>query len=335
MPAAPVSIVIPVFNRYDLLRETIDSIRSQTVSPSEIILVDDGSIDGTRDEIRGLDDPLIRVFLNTENLGAGKARNRGIESAKYDFLCLTDQDDIWLPTKLEKQVDRMSKPDAPVLVGTRAETFSLNAGEISLGNEFSHYAEDASLREYFFYSSPFVSSSVMVRRSALSDHGLHFRSDMGKSSCEDYDLWWRLSLVGQLANVPEVLLKYREHATQQSRLREDDINKYSDVVRNQVLQERGIQLSDEQRETLTLLGRYTPAFPDDVPKIRTLLLEFLDRRADLVSKDALRVHAEMAFQAITRSKLSQTKKLQAVMSQRDGRLGGIGYLLNQIKRVRH
>lgn len=330
MRNAPVTVVIPVYNRFELLRETLASIASQTVSPSEIILVDDGSTDGTRDALATLDDPRIRVILNQDNLGAGETRNRGIEAATEEFVCLTDQDDLWLPTKLEKQFARMGSPDAPVLVGTRAETFSAT-GDASV--EFSHYSEDECLREYFFYSSPFVSSSVMVRRVALVEHELRFRSDMGKSSCEDYDLWWRLSMVGKIANIPEVLLRYREHATQQSRLREDEMIKYSDVVRDQVLADRNIRLTESQRLTLTRLGRYSPISAAEISEIKSLFGAFMDQRNANVPRQALRVHAEIAFQSIARSEMGLGSKVAGVLALGDNRVGGIGFLLNQLKRL--
>ena len=96
-----ISVIIPVYNRCILIERAIKSVVGQTISPDEIIVIDDGSTDGT-DEIIKNSYPDI-ILLKQENGGVGCARNNGIKNAKGTWIALLDSDDEWLPEKLEKQ----------------------------------------------------------------------------------------------------------------------------------------------------------------------------------------------------------------------------------------
>ena len=97
-----ISVVIPTYNRRNLLKRAIDSVRKQTLNPFEIIVVDDGSIDGTQ---AWLEDefPFVKCIYQN-NSGVSRARNNGIRSAQGSWIALLDSDDEWLPDKLEQQV---------------------------------------------------------------------------------------------------------------------------------------------------------------------------------------------------------------------------------------
>ena len=103
MPA--VSVIVPTHNRASLLRRAIDSVRRQTVGDFEIIVVDDASSDDTAGVVRGYGDPRIRYIKLPGNGGVASTRNAGIAAAAGDFIALLDDDDEWLPEKLQRQVD--------------------------------------------------------------------------------------------------------------------------------------------------------------------------------------------------------------------------------------
>ena len=102
-----ISVVIPTYNRRQTIGRSIDSILNQTLFPSEIIVVDDGSTDGTSDYIQS-NFPSIRL-LQQPNKGVSSARNMGIRSSNSDWVALLDSDDEWFPKKLEKQVMTLSQ----------------------------------------------------------------------------------------------------------------------------------------------------------------------------------------------------------------------------------
>lgn len=100
-----VSVVIPVYNRADTIKRAVESVLEQTYKNVEIIIIDDGSTDGTIDQLKELEqmESSIRVFKQ-DHKGANAARNLGIEKARGGFIAFQDSDDEWLPSKLEKQI---------------------------------------------------------------------------------------------------------------------------------------------------------------------------------------------------------------------------------------
>jgi len=99
-----VSVVIPAYNRVETIARAVVSVRAQTFQDFEIVIVDDGSIDQTRDIVRQLDDERIRLISHEKNLGAAAARNTGMKSAVGKYIAWLDSDDEWFPKKLEQQL---------------------------------------------------------------------------------------------------------------------------------------------------------------------------------------------------------------------------------------
>ncbi|RBI60657.1 glycosyltransferase family 2 protein [halophilic archaeon] len=102
--APTVSVIVPTYNRADALPRTIESVLSQTLEDIELIVVDDASQDDTPAVVASYDDDRVQFVQHDENQGASAARNTGIERAEGEYVAFLDSDDVWLPTKLEKQV---------------------------------------------------------------------------------------------------------------------------------------------------------------------------------------------------------------------------------------
>lgn len=103
-----VSVVIPTYNRAELLARSVESVQRQTYRKWEIIIVDDCSTDDTEQIVKDFEDYRIRYIRNEKNLGAGASRNRGVELARYKYIAFQDSDDVWRCDKLEKQMEYMS-----------------------------------------------------------------------------------------------------------------------------------------------------------------------------------------------------------------------------------
>src|SRR5687768_16286416 len=107
-----VSVVIPTFNRKNLVVRTIESVLAQTRAPLEVIVVDDGSTDSTSDALRKDGDRIVYVFQS--NAGVSAARNRGMQKATGDAIAFVDSDDVWLPRMLEVLVAPLETSPAAV-----------------------------------------------------------------------------------------------------------------------------------------------------------------------------------------------------------------------------
>lgn len=103
-----VSIVIPVFNRVESVRMAVESVLRQSFTDFELLVVDDGSTDGTMAALDGIGDPRLRRLANPRNMGVSAARNTGIREARAPWVAFQDSDDEWLPRKLEKQMARLA-----------------------------------------------------------------------------------------------------------------------------------------------------------------------------------------------------------------------------------
>jgi glycosyltransferase involved in cell wall biosynthesis len=112
LPTVPVSVVVPAYNRAGAIGAAIASVLRQSFADFELIVVDDGSTDGTRAAVAAIADPRLRLIGNPRNLGPAATRNAGIRAARGTWVAFQDSDDEWLPLKLEKQMARLTAPGA-------------------------------------------------------------------------------------------------------------------------------------------------------------------------------------------------------------------------------
>jgi len=207
-----VSVVLPVYNGAEHLRESIDSMLQQTFADFELVIVDDASSDASLEIAHSYDDPRIRILPMERNVGLAAALNAGIEFAQAPIIVRQDQDDISVARRLERQLDLLERQPRTVLVGSFAAIISLNEqGSWVVTGHHQHPVADADLRLRLLWNNPFVHSSVAFRRVAFERAG-GYETDRELSLPEDYDLWSRISEHGDLANVPEELVTYRQTA---------------------------------------------------------------------------------------------------------------------------
>ena len=109
--AEPVSIILPTYNRADKLGDAIGSVLAQNYETFELLVIDDGSTDQTETLINSYEDKRVRYYRMEKNSGQSKARNVGMQMAKYDYLAFEDSDDLWRQGKLEAQMDAMLHAD--------------------------------------------------------------------------------------------------------------------------------------------------------------------------------------------------------------------------------
>jgi UDP-glucose 4-epimerase len=210
-----VSVVIPCYNRETFIADAIDSALAQTHQNLEILVVNDGSSDGTETVIkRYLNDPRVRYFKHETNRGIPAARNTAIRHAQGEYVALLDSDDMWLPTKTEAQL-RVFSRDLASRVGLvwSDAYFKDNLGNTetrgaSVPDDIESLTAESVLKQLFLQNF-IIAQTVMVRRSCFEKVGLFDEKLTGGS--DDCDLWLRLAPHFRFAYIPIPLAVARLH----------------------------------------------------------------------------------------------------------------------------
>jgi glycosyltransferase involved in cell wall biosynthesis len=200
-----VSVLLPVYNAQDYLKQSIDSILGQTLTDFELIIINDGSTDGSKAIIDSYSDPRI-IVIDQANAGLPVSLNRAIARAKGKYLARQDADDVSEPTRFEKQVAFLEEHPDYGLLGTWAQILELDT---IVDRQLKHPIENGELQIKLLFYNCFVHSSVMIRKDVLNHCGL-YPEDTEKFPPEDYDLWLRIAQTSKIANLPSALLQYRE-----------------------------------------------------------------------------------------------------------------------------
>lgn len=199
-----VSIIIPLYNAADVIAQTIESALAQTWTDREIIVVDDGSTDGS-DEIVAAFGSSVR-YHRTENRGVASARNRGIALAAGRYIALLDHDDLWAPTKLERQLAVMDRRPEVGLVIT--DVAHLDQAGRPMGIIGAGYNPSETFARLFVRGYVPTPSAALIRRSVLETVG-GFDEQFHSAGLDDHELWTRIAAHCDIANVPQPLTYHR------------------------------------------------------------------------------------------------------------------------------
>lgn len=204
MAQAPtVSVVIPAFQRAGSIGRAVDSALRQTAADLEVIVVDDGSRDGTADVVRGIADPRVRLIEHATNRGGNAARQTGIDAARGRWVAFLDSDDLWLPGKLDKQLARLQ--DAGPDYGFCYTWFETHLADGCVLPPREVHAEGVRNGEFVTHQAVGTFSTIVISRAVLTAIG---GLDVTLPACQDWDLVLRANRVTGLCVVPEVLARY-------------------------------------------------------------------------------------------------------------------------------
>lgn len=210
MNAPSVSVVIPSHNRRRLLSRALVSVLAQTRPAEEVIVIDDGSTDGTAEAIAE-ELPEVRL-VRQDHAGVSRARNLGIGFAHGDWIAFLDSDDEWLPHKLEQQVAVATDPRCPPLI--HCDELWLRNGR-RVNPRRRHRKHGGWIYAHCLPLCCISPSAAMIRRDVLLEAG---GFDETLPACEDYDLWLRLCCRHPVELIPQpLLIKHGGHADQLSR----------------------------------------------------------------------------------------------------------------------
>lgn len=204
-----ISVIIPTFNRLELLKETVESVRNQTFGDFEIIVVNDGSSDGTSEWLKAQSD--INT-LEQANCGIAASRNNGASRARGAWLAFLDHDDIWAPNKLEVQAEFAKKHPDVALIAAR---------HVRLGKNYRSPKHPRWIQGDLFvkeYSESFIhTSSVMIRGDVFHEIGGFPTS---YRFADEFDVWLKIAAVHPIAymDAPLVFIRFYESNTSHNRV---------------------------------------------------------------------------------------------------------------------
>ena len=203
-----ISVVIPTHNRYELLKRALTSVFAQTYPPSEVIVIDDGSTDDTR-QIQQ-DFPNVKYFYQN-NGGVSRARNLGLKNATYQWVAFLDSDDEWRHDKLQEQV-AFHTNNPKLFMSYTDENWIRNGVEVKMPKKFKKHGGEI-FKECLSHCI-IAPSATLLHKSLLEKVGLF---DESLEVCEDYDLWLRVAIEFEIGLVDKKLInKYAGHEEQLS-----------------------------------------------------------------------------------------------------------------------
>jgi glycosyltransferase involved in cell wall biosynthesis len=216
-----VSVIIPVFNGAPFVAKAVESVRAQSIDDLEIIVVDDGSVDGTQEVLQKLERTMDIVWFQQDHGGPARSRNRGIAAARGEFVALLDCDDLWLPDKLEAQLEIVAcRPDVGVV---HSDYESIDQDGCVLERVRARHSPEPLVRA-FVGGHTALPSTLLVKRSILLEAGALNPELYGS---EDSDLTIRLYRVTRFDCVDRVLVRklqrghgYRDQAFDEATHRE-------------------------------------------------------------------------------------------------------------------
>jgi glycosyltransferase involved in cell wall biosynthesis len=203
-----VSVIIPNYNYGRYLRQTLESVFSQTYKHLEVVVVDDGSKDDSEIIVKSYSGRVR--FVQQKNQGVSAARNRGVKESTGELIAFLDADDLWLPTKLEKQIQRMVQDPAIGLVHCAFQEIDASGKPLEV---FLEGMEGWVSREMLLFERPVVlatGSTGLVRRTTFENVG---GFDVKLCTSADWDFCYRISRLQRIGFVPEPLILYRVHGS--------------------------------------------------------------------------------------------------------------------------
>ena len=270
-----VSVLMPVYNAAPYVEAAIRSILTQTFVDFELLVFNDGSQDESSAIIRGIQDDRLVFFDYPQNSGYVAHLNAGLRQARGIYIARMDADDIALPDRLACQVALLHNDPRVLLCGTAYTTFGQEEYDIKVP------LLDREIRHQMLFHNPMVHSTVMFRRSIVQQYSLFY--DAEYMPAEDYKLWYDFSKVGELRNLPIILLRYRLHPQQISVLQHEQQRRQIMAIRILQLAERGFVLSEEQQHWYRIIlnqGEYLHK-PAELRKAMMVMLDIVHQNEKL------------------------------------------------------
>jgi glycosyltransferase involved in cell wall biosynthesis len=242
-----VTALIPVYNREKYVGEAIDSVLAQTFTDFELLVIDDGSTDRSREVVQSYHDSRIRCVMNDSNEGIPKTRNKGVRLAQGEYLAFLDSDDWAYPQRFAKQVAFLDHHADYAAVGTWVAWMDETGRPLRQIQRRPVFSEEIAAQRLF--RQGITNSSSMARTIVLREYA--HREEYGLS--EDFDLWARIAAKYKLATLPEVLVRCRRHHNRISLEQAHRVKDLRLTIYAEQLRALGITFTDVDLEHHSLL----------------------------------------------------------------------------------
>ncbi|WP_413165853.1 glycosyltransferase [Capilliphycus salinus ALCB114379] len=226
-----VSVVIPTYNQEAYISQALDSVLKQTYQDFEIVIVNDASGDRTLEKIQEKKDPRIRLFSFEQNQGESAATNYGIQQARGELIALLHSDDVFVPQKLEKQVECLEKNPQfnailtyPQLINSRGERLPPSDSFLQQVFIQPNRTRFQWLNSFFSKDNCLCQTSALIRRECYQQIGFY---DPRFRQIPDFDFWVRFCLKYELYILPEPLVNYRVHQSNISGIKPETIIRHN------------------------------------------------------------------------------------------------------------
>lgn len=257
-----ISVFMPCYNAQKYLGQAIESILAQTYPYFELIIVDDGSNDRSREMIAAYmeQDSRVKLFVNECNRGLVYTRNRGIELCRNEYVALMDADDVAPPGRLQTELEFLeNNPD----IGAIAGKYQLiDDSGCKITTQYPAAFTKSEVRAAMFFQNVIANGSVMYRNEIVKKGAISYRADFG--AMEDYCFWCDFLKQSDIVNLNEVLQFYRIHGNSHERItgesQAEKRTKLLDLIHLDLLESAGIQL-DKEKERVYLAATHNTAQP--------------------------------------------------------------------------
>lgn len=293
-----ISVVMPVYNADEsFLREAIESILNQSFGDFEFIIVNDGSTNNAEDVILSYKDDRIKYIKNEKNLGVSASANLAMDRASGKYIARIDADDVAFESRLQVQYEFLEKHPYYQLCATR---ISSSKGNPSPRNMNFEYLKAKTI----FRGSFMVQPTVMFDREFFMKNSLYYNPEI--SYGEDWDLWFRLSLVGKFVILPQKLLFYRLHSSQANKIYED---RHYELCKKQFERNLNVLGYEFNEETKGLLLNFLSSHESEKISFSQLKSLFFEvRRLLKFVKDSKKVSYKYSRMILLKKLLSYSKK---------------------------
>lgn len=237
-----ISVIMPVYNAGEFVREAIQSILDQTFTDFEFIIIDDGSTDNSLQIIESFKDHRIIILTNTSNTGNYPSRNKGLKIARGKYICVMDADDVASPIRLERQYYFMENYRGIGLAGSGFRYLGNNT-DVFRENDFDR------IKVILLRNDCFIHPTLILRQRFLNEYNLEYNEKYFFAA--DYDLIVRAARFFKVTNMPEILLNYRIHKDQITTKNRQKQMEYADEIALDQLKYLGIT-PDESETRLHL-----------------------------------------------------------------------------------